>query len=113
MNHLKVSGHQPSKELYKKKVFKDHKQCYTCKMDFDGFYHLMNHRKSVHPSNKRCRNFPANCKFGNDCWYIHEEQMETEQINVPPASSWNFKCDLCNEKLVERADFMTHKKLKH
>ena len=28
-------------------------------------------------------------------------------------NSWNFKCNLCDETLHERRDFMKHKKLKH
>ena len=114
MNHLKATGHQPSKNIDKKKIFKDFKQCYTCRMEFDGFYNLMNHRKLVHPSNKKCKNFPGSCSFGNECWYVHEEAMEIDQpSDVHGIDSWNFKCNLCEEKIVERKDFMIHKKKKH
>ena len=42
MKHLKMTGHQPSKHVTdKRKVFEDYRQCYTCKMDFDGYYNLM------------------------------------------------------------------------
>ena len=75
INHLKVTGHQPSKDINKKKSFNDYRQCYTCRKEFDGYYNLMDHRKVVHPSNKPCRNFPVDCKWGNDCWYVHH-QME-------------------------------------
>ena len=71
LNHLKITGHQPSKKLDKKKVFKEYKQCFTCKMEFDGYYNLMNHRKVVHPSSRKCKNFPGSCAWGNDCCYVH------------------------------------------
>ena len=98
-----------------RKVFKDFKQCYTCKMEFDGYYNLMNHRKIVHPSKKKCRNFPANCTFGNDCWYVHTEPMEVDEYptEFKEANTWNFKCNLCDEEILERRDFMAHKKTKH
>ena len=84
-------------------------------MEFDGFNNLMNHRKIVHPSKKKCRNFPTNCTFGNDCWYVHHEPMETDEqtSDVNEGNSWNFKCNLCEEKILERRDFMIHKKTKH
>ena len=65
MKHLQVTGHQPRQGIKdKRKVFKDFKECYTCKMAFDGFFNLLNHRKKIHPSNKKCRNFSSgNCPF--------------------------------------------------
>ena len=109
MKHLKITGHQPSKNVKDKRmVFEDYKQCFTCKMDFDGFYNLMNHRKSVHPSNKKCRNFlNGKCTFSDECWYVHEEILNAEN------SSDNFKCDLCAKEYKGRANFMRHKKLLH
>ena len=110
MKHLKVTAHQPSKNVKDKRVlFEDYKQCYTCKMDFDGFYNLMNHRKSVHPSNKRCRNFLADgCSFKEECWYLHGE------ISSKPEDTFdNFKCDLCEKAYKGRTTFMRHKKLIH
>ena len=111
INHLKMSSHQPSKELDKKKTFQEYKQCFTCKMEFDGYYNLMNHRKIVHPSSKRCRNFPKSCTFGKECWYVHsEEPMDIDESPAAKANSWNFKCNLCDEIIDERRDFMKHKK---
>ena len=112
MNHLKITSHQPSKEIDRRKTFKDYKQCYTCSEEFDGYYNLMTHRKTVHPSNKKCRNFPMNCPFGANCWYKHEEPMETDHVE-DNSKTWSFKCDLCDEKLSEKRDFMAHKKAKH
>ena len=68
----------------------------------------MNHRKTVHPSNKTCRNFAnGNCKFGVDCWYVHGEQMDTDDMYE------NFKCNICEDKVKGRSNFMTHKKINH
>jgi hypothetical protein len=108
MKHLKITSHQPNLRLEdKRKIFQDYKQCYTCKMDSDGFFNLMNHRKTVHPSNKKCRNFPGSCTFGNDCWYVHNKQTEPEE------SENNFKCDLCKENIIGRSSFMKHRKTHH
>ena len=102
MNHLKATGHQPSKNIDKKKIFKDFKQCYTCRMEFDGFYNLMNHRKLVHPSNKRCKNFPGSCSFGNECWYVHEEAMEIDQpYDVHGIDSCNLNATCVKRKLLK------------
>ena len=110
INHLKITGHSPSKaRLDNRKIFKDFKQCYTCKKEFDGYWNLMNHRKSIHPSNKKCRNFPATCKFGEECWYVHVEQMETDQV----CEQNTFKCKICGENFEDQGEFMKHMKTKH
>ena len=107
MKHLKIVGHQPSKSVGdKRKVFEDYKQCYTCKLDFDGFYNLMVHRNNVHPSNKKCRNYAAGtCPFSSDCWYVHGEEAEER--------SDTFKCEICANEFKGRDNFMNHKKLIH
>jgi hypothetical protein len=75
-------------------------------MDFDGFYNLMNHRKKVHPSYKKCRNFSSGkCTFGVDCWYVHGEETEDTLDR--------FRCELCEEEFKGRRNFMHHKKLYH
>ena len=108
IKHLKITSHQPSQTVEdKRKIFQDYKQCYTCKMDFDGFFNLMNHRKLVHPSNKKCRNFPGSCTFDKDCWYVHDKQTESEE------NENNFKCDLCKENINGRSSFMKHRKTLH
>ena len=62
----------------------NYKKCYTCDLEFDGYINLMNHRKEIHPSTKKCRNFPGgNCIHGLGCWYAHEEQlMEVEESEI-------------------------------
>ena len=41
------------------------------------------------------------------------KDTDEETTDVNGVNSWNFKCNLCEEKIVERRDFMTHKKTKH
>ena len=68
----------------------------------------MNHRKSIHPSNKTCRNFAAgNCSFNSECWYVHENTMDTEDL------SNKFKCNICDFEFKGRDVFMKHKKSSH
>ena len=85
LKHLKRAGHQPSALVEKRKLFSDYKECYTCKEEFDGYFNLMDHRKSVHPLDKKCRNYPK-CKFEDKCWYVHDQKMDTgsseEQISL-------------------------------
>ena len=109
MKHLKITGHQPSQSIKdRRKVFKDFRECYTCKMAFDGYYSLMNHRKNMHPSNKKCRNFEAgNCPHKSECWYIHENAMDVEDL------SDQFKCNVCDFETKGRVNFMKHKKINH
>ena len=58
LKHLKTTGHQPSALVEKRSLFPDYKECYTCNEQFDGYTYLMEHRKAVHPSNKKCQNLP-------------------------------------------------------
>ena len=100
MNHLKLSGHQPSEtDEVKRSIFDDYKQCYTCKLEFNGYYNLMNHRKSVHPSNKRCKNYPVGkCQFDKKCWYVHEEDlMDVDESFRNDEVIKKIKCYICAE----------------
>ena len=77
-------------------------------MDFDGYFNLMNHRKLVHPSNKKCRNFSSGkCNHGSECWYVHDGNIQPEE------NSENFYCDLCDDEFIGRGHFMRHKKESH
>ena len=111
MKHLKETGHQPCKEIDKRNLFKDYRQCYTCRSEFDGYITLMDHRKEAHPSNKKCRNYPNSCRFGVKCWYLHEDTDSNREVNNVIEGS--FKCIECDEEIIERRDFMVHKKSKH
>ena len=86
--------------------------CYTCKEEFQSYWHLMNHRKKEHPSNKICRYFKDGCcEFTDEeCWYRHLDahQNKTQDILKPHLS-----CQLCNENFGEKSDLMKHKKEVH
>ena len=112
IKHLKLSTHQPSPNVGdKKKLFKDYKQCYTCNLEVDGYWNLMNHRKETHPSNKKCRNFPGGkCTFGIKCWYVHaEELMDVDESFEEP----RHKCYVCNDDFKTKDELKKHKKSKH
>ena len=87
IKHLKETGHQPS-PLAGKLTNSDIKTCYTCKAEFSSYWNLMTHRKERHPSNKRCRYFNQNnCKFGSDCWYVHDIVKQTPPSNTGVSSA--------------------------
>ena len=117
MNHLKLMGHAPSKaENDNRQTFKDFRQCYTCRREFDGYWNLMTHIKNVHPSKRKCRNFPGNCKWGSTCWFVHREDMEIDQADVsvnktptPPV----FDCKMCDKTFKNKNEFIKHKKTEH
>ena len=114
IKHLKLSGHQPSENIKdNRKSYNDYKQCYTCKLEFDGYWNLMEHRKSVHPSNKRCRYYPdGKCVFGIKCWYIHEEHLMDVDESFT-TQDIKFKCNFCDFESESKDRFMKHKKDSH
>ena len=114
MNHLKLTTHQPSPNVSdKKKLFSDYKRCYTCNLEVDGYWNLMNHRKEAHPSNKKCRDFPdGKCNFGLKCWYVHEEElMDLDESfkNEEP----RHKYYICSEEFATKDQLKRHRKSKH
>ena len=118
MNHRKITSHQPSQNIKDKKLlFNEYRQCYTCKLEFEGYWNLMNHRKSAHPSNKKCRFFPdGKCSFGKECWYVHAELlMEVDESfksdNV--IEDIKLKCNLCRNEFDSKDNLMRHKKVFH
>ena len=117
MNHLKCMGHAPSKaEKDKRVTFKDFKQCYTCKREFDGYWNLMTHIKNTHPSNRRCRDYPGKCQRGNTCWYKHVDEMiidQEDENKIKVAEERTFDCSICGETFQQKNLLKKHKKLKH
>ena len=114
MKHLKLTAHQPSPKIKdKKKLFQDYRRCYTCDLEVDGYWNLMNHRKTEHPSNKKCRNFPdGNYTFGKDCWYVHaEELMDVDESFKQDEQK--HKCYICHIEFETKDRFKKHKKLEH
>ena len=117
MKHLKLTSHQPSSEIKERRaLFLDYKQCYTCKMEFDGFWNLMNHSKSSHPTNKKCRNYPLNCQFKTECWYVHQDDKSEDksELGVNDAKLMEkFKCNICEFEFDSKHSLMKHKKDSH
>ena len=112
--HLKDTSHQPSITITNRtKLFEDYKRCYTCDLEIDGYTQLMNHRKEVHPSNRKCRNFPlGKCIYGNGCWYVHAEDLMDVDESFQHTES-KIKCYIC-DKTFETKDMMKkHKKSLH
>ena len=69
----------------------------------------MDHRKEVHPSTKKCKNFEAgNCIHGDKCWYAHSRDSDSVEANQSM-----FRCNLCEETFAGRLGFMVHKKQVH
>ena len=108
---LSATGHLPAQsQSDKRNIIKDFKQCYTCSKVFDGYHSLMNHRKSEHPSNKKCRYYPEKCKFGSQCWYVHDDKTDVDSERVSDA--W-FKCKSCDESFKEKGNLEEHKLKNH
>ena len=114
INHLKLTGHQPSENIKdKRKMYTDYKQCYTCKLEFDGYWNLMEHRKDVHPSRKKCKYYPdEKCTRGNKCWYVHEENLMDVDESFS-SQDVRFKCNFCDFECTEKDTLMKHKKSAH
>ena len=72
---------------------------------------LMNHRKTDHPSNKKCRYFLNDqCRFDAEtCWYRHEDEQKNEERK----QSSQLQCKECDDKFEVRSDLMKHKKMNH
>ena len=114
MKHLKLTGHQPSPNIKdKKSIYSDYRKCYTCDFEVDGYVNLMNHRKEVHPSNRKCRNFPdGKCNWGKKCWWVHaEDLMDFEETTVQ--ADLKHKCYNCNQEFETKDSLKKHKKTEH
>ena len=111
MNHLKVTGHSPNMNVTFDKNAKDVIECYTCKLKFIGYYNLMDHRKSTHPSNKKCRNYPTSCKFGMKCWYVHQEDVNSAAL--AKAEVRNIECTVCDSNFSDNTSLEDHMKSHH
>ena len=108
IKHLKLTGHQPSQQILdsKSKI----SRCYTCKEEFTSYWNLMNHRKQKHPSNRTCRYFlKQQCVHGIDCWYRHDEPMDTDS-GPNMSSSTDYNCQSCNEKFDNWNSLRNHKR---
>ena len=101
--HIIITKHHPSE--YKEK-------CYTCKKDFSSYWHLMNHRKSEHPSSKKCRYFLSEkCMFdAKSCWYRHGIESSEE---LSGSRSADVACNQCENVFTSKTDLMKHLKADH
>ena len=113
INHLQLTGHQPSKTVQNSKS--EITSCYTCKQEFSSYWSLMNHRKQKHPSHKMCRYFLMNqCIHGVNCWYRHDEPMETDHSNGQSTKRAIVnKCNVCDKKFENSNSLRSHKKNEH
>ena len=84
--------------------------CYTCKKEFESYWHLMNHRREEHPSNRVCRYFKqGSCDFEDgECWCKHttKTMQQKEQLE-------DYSCKECEHKFETKKDVMKHKKMVH
>ena len=113
INHLKLTGHQPSQNILNSKSEITH--CPTCKEEFTSYWNLMNHRKQKHPSNRICRYFLKNeCIHGIGCWFRHDKPMETE--SSPPKSASHqseIKFNVCEKTFENWNSVRVHKRRDH
>ena len=116
LKHFQVTGHCPSSSVDSREEFNSFIQCYTCKLKFSGYFNLMKHRKNVHPSNKKCKNFKdGSCVYGKECWYIHEEELMDvdESFSETKKGAECFSCNCCDETFDTKNILMKHKKEYH
>ena len=118
MNHLKLTGHLPSKTVEVRKAsnkdISDRRKCYTCDLELDNVFSLMEHRRNMHPSNQKCRNFPdGKCIYGKRCWFIHDEELMELDESSNNAVVLEFNCKLCENCFSTKDHLMKHKKKEH
>ena len=101
--HVQRTKHNPSEYLEK---------CYSCKKEFTSYWHLMNHRKSEHPSSKACRFFlTGKCIFDSEaCWFKHVIKTSEELVKD---NSSAFPCNQCESVFDSKMDIMKHLKAIH
>ena len=78
--HIQSLRHNPSDFSEK---------CFTCKIEFNSYWTLMNHRREEHPSKKICRYYlKQECLFSSKkCWYKHEEKNSEDEAIKPNVKS--------------------------
>ena len=100
--HVQRTSHNPSECT---------EECYTCKKEFVSYWHLMNHRRTEHPSNKLCRYFQdESCRFDAEtCWYKHENKVKPDSGKL----SNTCKCTECEHIFSDKGNLMKHMKTDH
>ena len=99
--------HKPSKKT------NTYEKCYTCDLRVNGYVELMNHKNEAHPPNKKCRNLErGTCRFGNRCWYVHEEEvMNTDETKQPKTEK--FECNIYGDVSKTRDEIKKHRQKTH
>ena len=114
MNHCKQEGHQPSRLIQDTRngIIK----CNTCELEFTSYWNMMNHRKQMHPSTRKCRDYPSGkCKHGDVCWFVHDNALMDHdgQESQTQSNEVTFKCHVCDTNFTNRNEVMIHKKREH
>ena len=121
VNHMKETHHKiqsPPRQ----------KNCYTCKEVFNNTKDLMKHRKETHPSTDVCKYFKTDrgCKWGDECLYVHIEEMVVGNAPTPvhtspsppsplppPSNTPQLTCRNCGEAFNSKHNLMSHRKQAH
>ena len=113
LKHLIVrQGHQPARPgmLDTNHII----QCRNCKIYFKSKHTLMEHRKTHHPSNRRCRDFlKGEClRSEEECWYVHNFNNENE-VGQVKGNEEKIICFVCKKEFKTVYDMHAHKKVEH
>ena len=87
-----------------------------CKLNFDTYNELMDHRRDDHNSgNVNCRYFKqGSSQYMNSekggCWYLHPNIYIMESNSK---SSGSVECKSCDKTFISICDVMTHRKQQH
>ena len=75
----------------------------------------MNHRKQKHPSNRICKFFlKKECVHGINCWYRHDEPMETDPVvNHFESAKSKPNCQICDKTFDTVHDLRAHRMNEH
>ena len=111
-NHFKMS-HVPKGETSNITIRAERMTCRNCKVDFQNYWSLMNHRRDNHPTNKTCRyDLEDRCKHSSEeCWYLHKNGRRPNTSNQ--SESHINECFECNMKFKNKNELMIHRKNNH
>ena len=84
-------------------------KCRTCGESFENKWHLMNHRRDIHPTKRICiYDLEDRCNFQpKQCWYRHKIEGSGENIST------TLKCYTCEIHFENRMSLMKHRKIQH
>ena len=110
-NHYNMS-HVPSGEKNTIAIRTEKLTCRNCKVEFENYWSMMNHRRDNHPTDRSCRyDLEDRCKHSaEECWYKHKSGRNPK---IPTESSHINKCFECKMTFRNRNELMMHKKVEH